>query len=231
MIAYRYVYLLSSSLFLIYWLILWFKLKGNEPARRQLLFFSCLFAILGPISALVWFGDWWQPTTIWGTKAGIEDFILGFTNGGLATTAYYFFFKPSETSAKPRPKTIIVLLLLYIGLATLGMLVFALNSFESNILGLFCVVLLAHWKRRDLRSLSIISGLSLVLMALPIYLLIGWLSPGWIETTWHFTSLSGLTWFKVPIEDYLWYMMVGSALSVIAPLASGQHFQWRFKKF
>ena len=42
---------------------------------------------------VVWTVDWWQPETVTGTRAGIEDAILGFTNGGLGAVLYEVVFK------------------------------------------------------------------------------------------------------------------------------------------
>ena len=67
-------------------------------------------------------------------------------------------------------------------------------------------------------------------MALPIYLVIYYFAPDWISSTWLYADLSGPTFLQVPIEDYLWYFMVGASLSTILPIYNGQHFHWRFKK-
>lgn len=230
MIAHQWVYLISASLFFIYWFALWFYLRDQASARKSLLKLSCLFAILGPISALVWFNDWWRPATILGYQAGIEDAVLGFTNGGLATHLYLFFFNAQSTSSFAKNWQVSTLLILYIIIVTLGLLYFQLNSFYANIFGLTSVLIVALSYRRDLWLMSVISGLALLLATIPVYALIYFLAPTWIDATWNFTQLSGYTFLKVPIEDYIWYFMLGSALSLILPVATGQRFTWRFFK-
>lgn len=52
--------------------------------------------IIGSVSLLSsyywWTKDWWLPHNITGTKVGIEDFIMGFTAGGIMTVAYEVIF-------------------------------------------------------------------------------------------------------------------------------------------
>lgn len=256
----RYGYLLASSLYLIYWLLLYYKIKDHNLFRRWLWFFSLQFAILGPISAVVWFGDWWQPETVLGLSWGIEDIILGFANGGLATGVWLVVFEPITKApvipAKAgihvfsnQPKAghqdghqgddgllklnklkLILPLLIYISLATIGLLIFQLNSFWANIFGLSIMTISILIARIDLWRVSIFSGLFMVMSATTIYLAMSLLMPGWIEQTWLFDRLIGINFIGVPVEDYLWYFMVGAGLSLILPNAYAMKLKINLRK-
>lgn len=243
--AMKYGYLIASSLYLIYWLLLYFKTKDHNLVRRWLWFFSLQFAVLGPIAAVVWFGDWWRPETVMGWKWGIEDVILGFTNGGLATCVWALVFRfdnfipdhdrgsqdlqpnKSDVLLTLNKLKLILPLLIYIGLATVGLLIFQLNSFWANCLGLAVMTIFILATRIDLWRASLFSGLFMVGSATTIYLAMRFILPGWIEATWLFDKLMGPAFLGVPIEDYLWYFLVGAGLSLILPYAYGMKLELR----
>lgn len=53
---------------------------------------------IGPLSEyLFWTRDWWKPTTITDTVVGVEDFLLSFTNGGIAAVIYEEVFDKKST--------------------------------------------------------------------------------------------------------------------------------------
>src|SRR5688572_32751862 len=91
MIPMRYAYLVSTLPFLLMWLVLYAQRKDLRPQMR---FMSLFVAVSGLIAeGLWWTVDWWHPPTITGTRVGIEDFLLGFTNGGVAAVLYETIFR------------------------------------------------------------------------------------------------------------------------------------------
>lgn len=55
---------------------------------------SILIGVLSVATSYYWWTiDWWKPLTFTGTKVGIEDFIMGFTTGGIIATLYEVLFK------------------------------------------------------------------------------------------------------------------------------------------
>ena len=80
MISFRFAYFLGTMVYVVVWLFLYYFRKD---LRKEMLFFSFWVGFLGWFSAYFWWSiDWWHPQEILGTRAGIEDFLIGFTGGG-----------------------------------------------------------------------------------------------------------------------------------------------------
>jgi len=88
-ISYQYTYLFWTAIFLIIWGTFFIKRKD---LRKEMLVISFLFGLGGLISELTHIQDWWQPLTITNTSIGIEDFLIGFAIGGIASVIYNFIF-------------------------------------------------------------------------------------------------------------------------------------------
>ena len=110
MLSLKYAYLLGTIIFLIIWLILYLHRKD---LRKEMIVMSMLVAILGMFSEYLWWThDWWRPQTITGTTIGIEDLLLGFTNGGIAAVLYEELFKKRMYKYKSRNHNLRVLSLI-----------------------------------------------------------------------------------------------------------------------
>jgi len=221
MIAYKYTYLIGSLLFFVYWSYLFFKLKEY---RRRLLTISFLYAILGVTFGLTYTADWWRPETVLGYRVGIEDFLLGFSNAGIAAIWYLLFLKIKSRGraswariAIPLVSTGIITLVLFKALTW--------NSFYANSMGILIAIIYILIKRRDLIKTSLISGVVMVLISLPIYLLMIFISPGWVEHTWMLEKLSGILFIGIPIEDFVWYFLVGAMISIVYPFYSEEKYE------
>jgi len=213
MIAYKYTYLIGSLLFFIYWLYLFFKLKEYH---RRLLSISLFYAVLGVSFGLIYTSDWWQPETVLGYRVGIEDFLLGFSNAGIAAIWYLLFFKIKSKGRASWAR--IAIPLISTGIITLILFrIFDWNSFYANSIGILTAVIYILIKRRDLIKISLASGVVMILTSLPIYLLMIFISPGWVEHTWMLEKLSGILYFGIPIEDFVWYFLVGAMVSIVYP--------------
>ena len=55
----------------------------------------------------------------------------------------------------------------------------------------------------------------MMLLTLPFYYLIMYISPGWIESVWVWDKLSGVKFTGIPIEDLIFYFQAGF---IAAPL-------------
>ena len=54
-------------------------------------FTSILICILSVLTSYFWWTkDWWQPLNFTNTVVGFEDFIMGFTSGGIMSVIYNF---------------------------------------------------------------------------------------------------------------------------------------------
>src|SRR3989339_809171 len=85
-----------------------------------------------------------------------------------------------------------------------------LNTFYSAIISFLILIFFIWFKRKDLILNSLISGILLVIISVPAYLIPEFITPGWIQASWYFENLSGITFFKVPIEDFIWIFLTGA---------------------
>ncbi|MBU4216920.1 lycopene cyclase domain-containing protein [Candidatus Parcubacteria bacterium] len=220
MIAYKYTYLIGSLLFFIYWLYLFIKLKEY---RQRLLLISLLYAILGVTFGLVYTADWWRPETIFGYRVGVEDFLLGFSNAGIAAIWYLLFLKIKSRGQASWAR--IAIPLISTGIITLVLFkMFDWNSFYANSIGILTAIIYILIKRTDLIKISLMSGVMMILISLPIYLLMIFVSPGWVEHTWMLEKLSGILFIGIPIEDFIWYFLVGAMVSIVYPYYSEEKY-------
>ncbi len=173
----------------------------------------------------VWTIDWWQPMTITGTRVGIEDIIMGMTNGGLGAVLYEAVFKRRTRSLRKDSKTgrlfikrrwllwVPVAALFLVGSTTfwaLGWHSFSVTTFSCLIGAVFIVLL-----RRDLLFEAIFGGLAMVLVTLPVYRFGIVFFPGVIEEFWFMQNLTGIMIWGIPIEELVFYFAAGA---LAAPL-------------
>jgi len=209
MIPYKYTYFVFCLLFFIPWLLLYFHRKD---LRKEMLFMSILLAFGSLITGyLFWTIDWWRPETITATRVGFEDFILGFANGGIAAVIYEeiyrtHFIKRKAAKKNYYPYVIIFSFIFFISFLFWG---FNINSFTASSVSMIITTLLIFFLRKDLIIDSIISGLLMMIISIPIYLILIKVSPGWVEHTWLFNSISGIKFLGIPIEDLIFYLLFG----------------------
>ncbi|MEI6849786.1 MAG: hypothetical protein WCK29_01990, partial [archaeon] len=90
MLDYQYAYSLWVLLFLVIWMILYL---ARKDVRQEMVIVSLMFGFAGVVTELVHVRDWWQPLTLTHTSIGIEDFLIGFFIGGVASVIYEELFK------------------------------------------------------------------------------------------------------------------------------------------
>ncbi len=89
MFSIQYAYLILGCLLLSIWLGLFLYRKD---IRREMMIISIAFGFGGLLAEYVYLKDWWQPLIITGTRIGFEDFLFGFTTGGIASVIYEVIF-------------------------------------------------------------------------------------------------------------------------------------------
>jgi hypothetical protein len=221
-VPYKFTYLFGSTLFFIYWFLLFWHLKES---RRTILIFSLLFAVLGPMADALWFtADWWRPEAAFGRITLIENIILGFTNGGIAATLVMIFYKIKDSGNREKNQSLLagaMPLILAVLSTSLFYWFFNLSSFYATLSGAFVTLAFVYFNRPDLVKISLINGVLMLVLAIPVYLAIIFVSPGWIEKTWLLDKLSGMMILNIPIEDIVWYFLTGCIVVVIEPFFRG----------
>src|SRR5258706_4641490 len=190
-----------------------------------------LITILGLSAEYIWWTkDWWHPQTITGTKIGIEDALLGFSNGGIAAVLYEEVFKKRIYKYKGtnhKKAMIVFIALLFLAMNTL-LYFFHFTSFIVTATGLLIISAIVIYVRRDLFLDAIITGLCMVLITIPIFLLLQYLSPGYIDHTWIWPSLSKIRFMGIPIEDITFYFLSGIFISPLYLYWKGERLRKAF---
>jgi len=212
--SYQYSYLIGCLILLVVWSILFLNRKNT---RKEMLTMSLLFGFLGVIVTLIYLRDWWNPLTITNTRVGIEDFIFGFSVAGIAAVIYSIIFNKKVRIKKTKKNkklknNLRFFLLILIGLIIFlsGFFIFKFHSFKSAIVSALVVLFLIWTQRKDLILNSFLSGILLVMISLPAYLIPELVTPGWINSAWYFQNLSGITIFRIPLEDLSWFFLTGA---------------------
>jgi Lycopene cyclase len=219
--SYTYVYLVGSLLFVPIWLLLFWRLPG---ARREMLAMSALFVCIGvPMEALLYTRDWWHPTTITGTRVGVEDFIYSIGNGGYMAALYGAITRSGyERSAPPpslwlRVAPVVCLVVLPLSLVY-G---FGVHSFVATSVGSLVALAIVLGARPDLARVAIGTGVVGTMLAIPVYVAMEAIFPGSIAATWDLPHLSGLLPLGIPIEDLLWYLYTCALWGTYYKFATG----------
>jgi len=211
---YQYSYIIGDLALFIVWIILFYFRKD---LRREMLAISIIFGIGGLFSEIVYMYDWWHPLTITNTPIGIEDFIFGFTIGGISSSIYEFVFnkrikikKTNRKGNKERNIRLIKSILLVTLLFVFSFFIIKLHSFYASLIALGLPLLLIWIKRKDLIRESITSGLLLSVIGLIFFIIPETINPGWVNAHWYIQNLSGIKILNAPIEDLIWGIFAGA---------------------
>ena len=188
---------------------------------------SILVAIISPISSYLWWNkDWWQPPSVFSGVIAPEDILLGFLFGGIAAVIYEFAFKKSlrHSANSHRNGFIFLLVTLIVTCAVLFSLV-KVNSFTAITIALILTAAGALSVRRDLIRSALHSGLLTLFISLPFYIFAYFLSPEWSIVTYKFGTLSGITSYGFPIEEFIFWFIFGLAIGPAYEYLKG----WGFK--
>jgi len=217
---YKYSYLIGVLVFVFVWVLIFVKNKYSRQEMLYLAFFGMLF---GPIANYLWYTrDWWNPPNILGLRVGLEDFFLGIAHIGIVAVIYEWFFgKKYDTELKITWTTVfdtavIKRFTLFVVITLTPMLVLyylvGLHSFWANLVGLVIGGTYILTKRPDLWRDIFYTAILMPLISTPAFWLPEIITPGWIDKFWMFSNLSGITLLKIPIEDLIWYSLVGYCL-------------------
>jgi hypothetical protein len=223
MLPIRFTYLFGSSLFLIPWLLIFFIRKD---LRKLMIINGLLALVLGLIfQYFFWTKDWWHPYTITGTRVGIEDILHGFLGGGVGACLYFYVFnkKLKTLNLLSRRRLTLLIVLVFAGFILVSFLVkfLKLSSFTATAMAGVGASLVLAFSNKELIKNSIINGALMVVLVIPIYLLMIYVTPNFIDKTWVTKNLIGLWFLGVPLEDYVYYFIIGTGSFLIYPFLFG----------
>lgn len=210
MIDYKYTYLIGVLLALLIWIFFFITRKN---IRKEMLILSLIFGIPGPLAAYVHLIDWWKPVTAFGTSIGIEDFLFGFTMGGIAGVIYEYIFNKKIRIKKEDKKIkyynfiilVGIMFLIYFGSA----LILKINTFIAATLAFLIPTLIIWLRRKDLIKNSLLSGFLLLIMSILGYNLLNLITPGFFDVFWSYQNIGKIIILNIPLEEHIWYFTFG----------------------
>jgi hypothetical protein len=212
MINYQYGYLIGCLVILLFWVIL-FLIK--KDFRKEMISISIIFGIAGALVDTIYMADCWKAQTITTSFFKIESFLFGFGVAGIASVFYEYFsnkrlqkIKKKKLNKKKRINLLIIGLVL-ISLFFGGYFFLKLHSFYSSVLAFLVAITIIWVRRKDLIINSFLSGIILTVFSFLAYFIPELILPGWLNSSWFFEKLSGITFLKIPIEDLIWFFLAG----------------------
>ena len=170
----------------------------------------CIFA-----EYYMWTVDYWYPDHLFGGRIGIEDFLISFTQGGIAAVIYEEVFRKRLYKRKGgQVHNFGLLFFIVLPIIVIAFLFYGLRmySFDAWNLGMLFVVIALVLVRKDLFKTCLFSGTTFLISLWPIYWITSLVSPGWVEKFWFMSNLSGFSFIGIPIEDHIFYFLVGAIL-------------------
>lgn len=217
----KFVYLLALIPFCLIWFFLFTKRKD---LRKEIVSLSAFIGILSVITAYYWWTkDWWRPDNITGTIVGFEDFIMGFTTGGIMSAVYEFLFKKKYQQIGKKYNLIkaCFIILFLVCLASWLIFVMGITSFWASTISLFLSIIFIIFIRRDLFFNSLISGIAMMFISIFFYMVIILISNTWINNT-YLHGLSGFSVLTIPIEEFVLWFLAGMWVGPFYEFAFGK---------
>lgn len=215
----QHLYLLSGLYFLTISLFVFHSLKEYPCARRNMIAVGVWFAVVTPIIAHLTLQDWWSPAYLNNASAFVrlEDALFGFAIGSLSSglSAKTSGSMPQLSRFAVMPVGNVLILSILPIVTILGLFhYFGLGSFYSAVLSMVITIMVCSAFARGSNLLSsLISGIALLLVALPGYWFASSIHPEWIEEYWLLQGWPMKLLFTIPIGEYIYYILTGALVS------------------
>jgi len=224
---YHFVWLLWASAFMVPWGMLYLA----KPRQRRVMWRTSLVTALFGLTEPIFVPAYWNPPSLFElarrTGFDIESFIFAFAVGGIGAILYNAATRGDHLPMCPEERTQprhrlhrAVLILPPVLLAPAYLLPW--NPIYPSLLCLALGALGSTICRPDLRVNTIVGG-GLFLSLYSVFMLgLRWFAPGYIETVWNLSALSGVLVYGIPLEELLFGLTFGMYWSGIY-----EHLTWR----
>lgn len=215
MVNYRFAYLFGCFVFGIVWLFIYFL----RPDLRKEQFFMSFFVAIFGLTEPIFFGEYWHPHFVFSFSSlnlGLEDILLCFFYGGIASTLYEFVFNDvlktySRESKKTRILEVIIAILSGMTIFLLFWSTFKINVIYASAIGGIAAGLVFVFFRKDLFIPAIVGGIIMSLVSFIIMAFLGLVFKGIFDSWWRIDLLSGIRILSVPLEEIIWHFSLGFA--------------------
>jgi len=175
-LPFRFGYIVLCIPFGIVWFLIFFFRKD---LRTEQLSMSYKGAILGPLSEIIYFRDYWMPQSILSIHIGgfplmIEDVLFGFFIGGIAAVIYEVMFRMKLSRFSLHSKHIIKslsILIIFVIILSIAMTL-GINSIYASAIAFVLTTIPIIYIRHDLFLNAIGSGFGVMLIMFVSYLLL-----------------------------------------------------------
>lgn len=203
---------------LIFWVFVFFRRKAQ---RKDMLWTGVLAAIAGPIQELWYTKDYWHPQYIGGWP-WIEDILFGFAVMGVCAALYeIIFYRHVEEVRDKKSHPFVFVVVAFIAL--IGMVLFTpfMNSIYAAMIAFLIAWSLTIFVRPDLFKLSVFTALLVLVFTFVSYQLLIFFKPLVIRDWWLLNNISGVLFWGVPLEEFMWFGAMGLALGPLYELYKG----------
>ncbi len=226
MIPDRYVWLVWASAVLVPWTVLF----AAFPRQRKAMMWASLFTAPFGLTEPIFVPRYWNPPSLFDlaqrTGFDLESLIFCFGIGGVGAVLYNVLTKQAPVAVgqaeKHRPHHRLHTFDLVSPFLVFPVLYFLpWNPIYAGIAAMAIGTIATAWCRPDLRGKSWAGGL-LFLTYYVIFLQgMELSSPGYIERVWNLSSLSGVVFLNMPLEELLFAGLFGMYWSSVY-----EHFMW-----
>ncbi len=215
MVDYRFAYLFGCLVFGFFWLLIYFR---RPDLRKEQLFMSVFVAIFG-LTEPIFFGEYWRPRFVFSFSRfnlGLEDILLCFFYGGIASTLYEFVFNDvlktySPESKKTRILEVVIAILSGIAIFLLFWSTLKINIIYASTIGGIASGFVFIFFRKDLFIPAVVGGIIMSMVSFIVLAFLGLIFKGIFDIWWRIDLLSGIRILSVPIEEIIWHFSLGFA--------------------
>lgn len=207
MFSLKFIYLVSLIPFALIWILLFYLRKD---LRKEMIFMSLLIGILSVITSYYWWTlDWWRPLGVFQNTI-LEDFIMGFTSGGIMATLYEVLFKRTFYKRKMHHHMSggLTILLILAQMTSWFVYGIGVTTFWASTIAMTAVAIIMLVIRKDLFINSLLSGILMAAVSFLFYFFTILLSPNWLKVT-YLSGLSGIRLIGIPIEEFVFWFLAG----------------------
>lgn len=215
----RFIYMLLPLPFAIWTLFVWLFRKD---LRSRILKVGAIGAVAGILNEILYFQDYWQPVSLFGTGVfSLEDMLSGAFIMAFSVTVYDVVFRIHDEHEQ-RTSYRRFFILFGVGLLLTLILTYAVGMYSiiATSIGLFVLTAYMLIRRPLLWKRSLFTAASLVLFGFIDYFFLFYvLSPGYLMAHFLLTdTLYNPTFFGfMPFFEVLWFATWGMFAGILIP--------------